>query len=202
MKSITIVLQKSQEVTLVRLLPSDGPAIRVARSRDESPRRKAWRAWCAGAAVHGEAPPRSSDGSCERGPRRVVAPCPCLRAARGCDYWRRPRARHARAHNDQLWPPLRALPIGAVGGDVAAVGHTRRRGWRWRRTHGAHSSLAAAPMTGRRAAPRPAGTWGGGRGEGGGRPPARTRGDSGASARGGGASAATGARAAARATGR
>jgi len=59
--------------------------------------------------------------------------------------------------------------------------------------------LPVAPDSG---LPSSAGTGGGGRGRGGECPPSRTRGDSGASARGGGASATTSARATARATGR
>ena len=96
----------------------------------------------------------------------MVAPRPCLRAARGRDHWRRPRNRLARAYHRRSWPPLQPLPVGVGGGDVAAVGHTRRRGWRRRRTRGAHLPAAVAPKTRRRAAPRPAVTGGGGRGVG------------------------------------
>jgi len=63
--------------------------------------------------------------------RRVGAPGPRLRDAWGCGHWRRPRPRNYIALHRRSRQPLRSLPVGAGGGDAAAVGHTRLRGWWW-----------------------------------------------------------------------
>jgi len=53
--------------------------------------------------------------------RIMVAPCLCLRVARGGGHWWRPHVRDERAHHRRSWPPLRSLPFGVGGSGAAAL---------------------------------------------------------------------------------